>query len=488
MTNYLDRRRFLQTAGLTAAALVVNGCGISPSNANSKSPSGKPNIILVMADDQGFGDVGYYGHPVLKTPNLDSMAATSLRFDRFYAAAPVCSPTRASVVTGRHPNRTGCFSWGHAIRPQEITIAQALKSKGYKTGHFGKWHIGSVYKNSPVNPGACGFDEWLSAPNFFDIDPILSRKGQALQTTGESSIVIVDAAIDFIRDNTKKTDPFLAVIWFGSPHLPHKTNDKFGQPYTGQKKKKAFYGEISGIDFAVGKLRDELKKLNVEKNTLLWYCSDNGGLKGFGVTGGRGHKGQIYEGGLRVPAIMQWPARITKPMVTNMPCNTSDIFPTLLDIAGVKLNNTHPLDGMSLTPLIAGRIKNRPKPMGFWSYPEKGISTPSDKWMAQLLQTQKQGNEITDPVRLCLDAGTIKKQYPKDSFPGHAAWLDWPWKLHRIENDNGNIIWELYDLANDPNEKNNVLVQNAKKADSLKAQLENWQRSVIDSLNGKDYR
>jgi arylsulfatase A-like enzyme len=175
-------------------------------------------------------------------------------------------------------------------------------------------------------------------------------------------------------------------------------------------------------------------------------------------------------------------------MVTNMPCNTSDIFPTLLDIAGVKLNNTHPLDGMSLTPLITGRIKNRPKPMGFWSYPEKGISTPSDKWMAQLLQTQKQGNEITDPVRLCLDAGTIKKQYPKDSFPGHAAWLDWPWKLHRIENDNGNIIWELYDLANDPNEKNNVLVQNAKKADSLKAQLENWQRSVIDSLNGKDYR
>jgi hypothetical protein len=156
MTNYLDRRRFLQTAGLTAAALVVNGCGISPSNANSKSPSGKPNIILVMADDQGFGDVGYYGHPVLKTPNLDSMAATSLRFDRFYAAAPVCSPTRASVVTGRHPNRTGCFSWGHSIRPQEITIAQALKSKGYKTGHFGKWHIGSVYKNSPVNPGACG--------------------------------------------------------------------------------------------------------------------------------------------------------------------------------------------------------------------------------------------------------------------------------------------------------------------------------------------
>ena len=482
----MDRRKFLQAAGLTAAGLSVNGCGIETFDAGSKSLSAKPNIILVMADDQGWGDVGYYGHPVLKTPNLDDMAASSLRFDRFYAAAPVCSPTRVSVMTGRHPNRSACFSWGHSIRPQEVTVAEALKTAGYKTGHFGKWHIGSVFKDSPVNPAACGFDEWFSAPNFFDNDPILSSKGQAVQMTGESSTVTAEAAIEFIRDNAKKTDPFLAVVWFGSPHNPHRANNKFGQLYADQKKKKNFYGEISGIDFAVGKLRGELKKLDIEENTLLWYCSDNGGLPGYGITGGRGHKKYIYEGGLRVPAIMQWPARIAKPKITNMPCNTSDIFPTLLDVAGVKPDKRRPLDGISLTPLIAGQISARPKPMGFWSYPEKGISTPSHKWMGQLLKAQQHGEEITDPDRLYLDAGKIKKQYPKDSFPGHAAWLDWPWKLHRIENTD-DVKWELYDLSNDGEEQNDLFAKNAGKAESLKARLERWQRSVVDSLNGKDY-
>ncbi|MBN1589775.1 MAG: sulfatase-like hydrolase/transferase, partial [Pirellulales bacterium] len=134
----------------------------------------KPNIVLVMADDQGWGDVGYYGHPTLKTPNLDKLAGDGLRFDRFYAAAPVCSPTRGSVMTGRHPNRFGCFRWGNTLRPQEITLAEALKTAGYTTGHFGKWHLGSVQRGSPVNPGASGFDRWFSAPNFFDNDPIMS--------------------------------------------------------------------------------------------------------------------------------------------------------------------------------------------------------------------------------------------------------------------------------------------------------------------------
>src|SRR4051812_35328677 len=154
----------------------------------------KPNIILCMADDQGWGDVGYNGHPVLKTPHLDAMAAAGLRLDRFYAAAPVCSPTRGSVLTGRHPNRFGCFSWGHALRPQEVTLARALRQAGYATGHFGKWHLGSVQEGSPVNPGACGFGRWLSSPNFFDNDPVLSREGKAVPFRGESSAVTADAA------------------------------------------------------------------------------------------------------------------------------------------------------------------------------------------------------------------------------------------------------------------------------------------------------
>ncbi len=191
----IDRRTFVKTAGLGLIAAVADAWA----NPRDKSPTEPPNIVLCMADDQGWGDMAYNGHPVLKTPHFDAMAREALRFDRFYAAAPVCSPTRASVMTGRHPNRFGCFKWGHSLRPQEVTIAHTLKKAGYVTGHFGKWHIGSVCKGSPVNPGACGFDEWFSAPNFFDNDPIMSRQGVAVQTQGESSMVTVDAALDFIR-------------------------------------------------------------------------------------------------------------------------------------------------------------------------------------------------------------------------------------------------------------------------------------------------
>jgi arylsulfatase A-like enzyme len=440
-----------------------------------------------MADDQGWGDMAYNGHPILKTPNFDAMAASALRFDRFYAAAPVCSPTRGSVMTGRHPNRFGCFKWGHTLRPQELTIAEALRTAGYVTGHFGKWHLGSVCKGSPVNPGASGFDEWFSAPNFFDNDPILSREGIAVQTKGESSMVTVNAAIEFIRKHASSPKPFLAVVWFGSPHNPHEAIERDRTLYKDQVEKfQNFYGEITGMDRAFGKLRQQLREIDIHENTILWYCSDNGGLPGVGSTGGRMNKGKVYEGGLRVPAILEWPARIPSLRITAIPCNTSDIYPTLLEIAEVKMKNQPLLDGISLVPLIDGMIKTRPKPMGFWDHPTGGIGTPSKKLMSELLELQKSGREVDDPSRLRLDAGQITKQYPENSFPGHAAWLDWPWKLHRIETKKG-LKFELYDLANDPQEKNDLCSQNTERLGLMKDRLEEWQRSVVRSLNGEDY-
>ena len=475
------RRTFLKAAG---AWLVAARPPAVRGNAGAK----KPNIILCMADDQGWGDMAYNGHAVLKTPHFDAMAAAALRFDRFYAAAPVCSPTRGSVMTGRHPNRFGCFKWGHPLRPQEITVAEALKTAGYVTGHFGKWHLGSVVEGSPVNPGASGFDEWLSAPNFFDNDPILSREGTAVPTKGESSMVTVDAAIEFIRKHARSRQPFFAVVWFGSPHGPHQAIEADRALYKNQSERlQNFYGEITGMDRAFGKLRRELRRLGIRENTLLWYCSDNGGLPRVGSTGGRGNKGQIYEGGLRVPAILEWPARIAGHRVTNVPCNTSDIYPTLLDIAGVRMRNQPPLDGISLVTLLEGRMKSRPKPMGFWDHPTGGISTPSKKWMASLYEAQQAGKRVDDPSRLRLDAGKITKQYPEDSFPGHSAWLDWPWKLHRIEKK-GPIKFELYNLADDPQESNDCAAAQPERAKAMKAQLEAWLRSVVRSLNGKDYQ
>jgi len=475
----MNRRRFLKLSGVCMTA------AWSPSVWAGTSPK-KPNIVLCMADDQGFGDMGYNGHPVLRTPHFDAMAAEALRFDRFYAAAPVCSPTRGSVMTGRHPNRFGCFKWGHGLRPQEITIAEALKSAGYVTGHFGKWHLGSVIQGSPVSPGGSGFDEWCSAPNFFDNDPIMSREGKATPMPGESSMITVEAALDFIRRHGTSDRPFLAVVWFGSPHAPHEALDEDRAPYGDQPERlQHFYGEITGMDRAFGRLRRELRRLGIAEQTILWYCSDNGGLPNLGRTGGRANKGSVYEGGLRVPALLEWPGHVQAPRRVDVPCNTSDIYPTLLDIVGVQMKDQPPLDGISLVSLLEGRMPSRPRPMGFWDHPTAGIRTPSKEWMHSLYEAQQAGNDVDDPARLRRDAGEITRQYPTDTYPGHSAWLDWPWKLHRIEKQT--VTYELYNLADDPMERDNVLAGHERRFGALKDELESWLLSVVTSLNGGDY-
>jgi arylsulfatase A-like enzyme len=187
----------------------------------------RPHIVLVMADDMGWGETGYYHHPVLKTPNLDTMAAAGLRFDRFYAGAPNCSPTRATVMTGRSNDRGGVENHGYALRRQEKTVAQALRQAGYLTAHFGKWHLnGFRGPGAPVlatddhNPGEFGFDEWLSVTNFFDRDPILSRKGKWEAFKGDSSEIIVAEALKHLERNRGSGQPTFTLIWYGSPHAP----------------------------------------------------------------------------------------------------------------------------------------------------------------------------------------------------------------------------------------------------------------------------
>lgn len=458
--------------------------------ATAAEPINRPNIVLVMADDQGWGDMAYYGHPVLKTPNFDAAAKAGLRFDRFYAAAPVCSPTRASVMTGRHPNRMGVFKWGYPMRPQETTVAEALKTVGYTTGHFGKWHLGSVRKTSPANPGKNGFDEWLSAPNFYDNNAVLSHQGKAVQTKGESSIVAADAALAWMDSQAKADKPFLAVVWFGSPHSPHRAVEEDRKLYDDQPaNKQHFYGEITGMDRAFGKIRDGLTEMGVRDNTVLWYCSDNGALPRVGDTGGhRGNKGKVYEGGLLVPSILEWPAMIKKHRATSVRCNTCDIYPTVLQIAGVQMKRQPVLDGGSLVSLIRGDvpIHHRMKPMGFWDYTIRGISTPSAAWMGDLLKAQQAGGDLPPHESSQKAAELPNPKYPTDKFPGHAAWIDSDWKLHRIASK-GNVKWELYNLADDPKEANDLLEKESERVAKMRVQLEKWLVSVVGSLNGEDY-
>ncbi len=172
-----------------------------------------------MADDHGYGDTGFTGHPFVQTPHLDEMAAAGVVFNRFYASAPVCSPTRASVLTGRHPFRVNVPNHGHYLRPDETTIAEALSDAGYVTGHFGKWHIGSVQRDSPTSPGGAGFDEWLSGLNFFDNDPYLSRNGTYVQLSGPGSVITMDATLEFLE---KHAD---ALVTANNPFLVFKKTE-----------------------------------------------------------------------------------------------------------------------------------------------------------------------------------------------------------------------------------------------------------------------
>jgi len=421
---------------------------ILPSPSWADTP--RPNVILVMADDQGWGETSYNGHPVLKTPHLDAMASAGLRMNRYYAGAPVCSPTRASVLTGRTCQRAGVPSHGHALRHQEISLAKLLADSGYQTAHFGKWHLNGlrgpgvpILESDPFGPGAFGFDHWLSVTNFFDRDPILSRRGDFVAYLGDSSEVVVDQALIHIKQQLQSQQPFFNVIWYGTPHSPFKASEKDCAAFEHlSEKSKQHYGELVALDRSVGALRDGLRDLGIADQTLVWYCSDNGGLPKIepATTGGlRGHKGNLFEGGLRVPGIIEWPGKV-RPRQSDYPACVMDIMPTVLEVAGAEYPDPdRPRDGVSLVKLFS---------------PDADPDPPR-------------------PAPLCF------------RFQGGACAIDGNWKLIATEYENGNF--KLYDLANDPAESTNVAAENPQQVASLKKELRNWYESVERSVAGADY-
>ena len=449
----------------------------------------RPNIILVMSDDHGYGDCGFTGHPFVQTPHLDNMAKSGVVFNRFYSSAPVCSPTRASVLTGRHPFRVNVPNHGHYLRPQETTIAEKLKDAGYVNGHFGKWHIGSVQPDSPTSPGGAGFDEWLSGLNFFDNNPYLSRNGKYEQIKGKGTVITMDATLDFLEKQNGNGKPIFIVTWFPSPHAPHP-EIPVGIPnasklYNDQETNlKGYFREITLLDQQIGRLRKKLRSLNIEQNTLLFYSSDNGGLNQK-TSGGRAKKGSIYEGGLRIPAILEWPAKFSQKEI-NTPCISSDLYPTLLGITGLKRGKGHPpLDGTDIIPIISGE-KNKRAAMGFWHGFRNGQATWNDRIIKDLLDAKTTGKPNPYPERILKNVNKFEL-FDQKKLMGHAAWNAWPWKLHRIQTPK-EIRFELYNLQKDPMETRNLIATQSKRVQSMTNALESWQRSVLLSWSGKDYQ
>ncbi|MGC6426554.1 MAG: sulfatase-like hydrolase/transferase [Akkermansiaceae bacterium] len=444
--------------------------------------SEKPHIILVMADDQGYRDCGFTGHPYVKTPHLDDMAKHSLIFDHFHAAAPVCSPTRAAVLTGRTPVRVNVPQHGRYLRPHEITIAEALKSKGYLTAHFGKWHVGSVQKESPTSPGGQGFDRWISALNFYDHDPYLSDQGIFAQYKGQGTILATDHAIAHLKKHAL-SQPTFTILWFPSPHDPHRESSSNPELYKGEKHA-GYYQEITLIDEQIGRLRQTLRDLEISENTLLWYTSDNGGLV-HEYSGGRAKKGSVYQGGLRVPSLIEYPSRF-KPATLTTPAISSDIYPTLLALTGTQVAHQPQLDGINLLPFIEGKKSTRSKPLAFWHNFSGGQATWSDRIIKQLMEAQQTGEGTPLPERLFKDVNVFPTHGPDAHLKGHAALIDWPFKIHAIARNN-KITFELYHLDDDPMEARNLAEKHPAKLRELAKTLKAWQHSVLRSHEGKDY-
>ena len=475
---------------------------------------GRPNFILLMGDDHGWAETGYNGHPHLKTPILDEMAKTGLRLDNFYAAHPTCSPTRGSFLTGRHPNRFGTFSPGFSIRSKEITMAHLLAKAGYRCGHFGKWHLGPVKKSSPTNPRAMGFHEYVSHDNFYEMDPPLSRNGGPPEILkGEGSEVTIGETLRFIEDTAKKKQPFLAVVWFGSPHEPYsglpkdlalyddlpaeyaKRKVRLTSNKTGRQVSRSLrdvlrerYAEITAMDRAIGHLRDQLKKMSLRDDTVIWYCGDNGSPPSYGrvVTPFRAQKGSVYEGGTRVPGLIEWPAKVKKGRISKVNGVTSDMLPTLCDWAGIELPK-RPLDGISLAALLHGKMKTRSKPIGFWGF----NSGRANRSGAKPYFTAEQQRGTTPLVKYMGDILTRNfrnyHQPPIEEadYGGSRAWLDNQYKL--VVHGSSDAKPELYDLRTDPAEKTNLASKQPKVVALMNRQLRDWQSSVLKSLLEKDY-
>ncbi len=429
----LNRRQFL--AAVPAASALF------------AAPASRPNVILIISDDQGYGDFSLHGNPNLTTPSLDAIAKAGAQFTQFQVC-PVCSPTRSSLLTGRYNYRTGVvdtFLGRSLMDPKETTIAEVLRRAGYRTGIFGKWHLGDNYPMRAIDQG---FDESLVAnggglaqpgdppPGNSYTDPILRRNGKYEKTKGYCTDIFFREAARFVEAN--QTKPFFLYIPTNAPHTPLQIDESYVKPFRSQgldDTTAKVYGMIKNLDENVAQLQSLLTRLKLRENTLFIFLTDNGPQQKRYNAGMRGLKGTVYQGGIRVPCFVQWPAKVTPGLMIDRIAAHIDLFPTILAACGVKVPKVA-LDGRNLLPLLSGR---------------------SPAWPDRTLHTQwHRGDE-------------------PQLFRDHAARTQ-RWKLVKGK--------ELYDLDADAAEANDVAAQQPEVVARLRRETEDWFRSVSASRGG----
>jgi len=339
----------------------------------------RPNIVVVLADDMGWGDSGTYGHELIKTPNMDKLAAEGMKFMQCYSASGVCSPSRSAILTGRTPYRNGV--WAHLsgvgethLRDSEITYPELLKEVGYETAHVGKWHLLSRNQfNDPKfpTPSNHGYDYWLYTHN--NADPSHNqpenfyRMGEPVgKVKGYSAQFVAKEADMWLKEKRDKDKPFVLSVWLHEPHSPIATKKEFQDLY-GDHKNKKYMGNISQLDNALGMIMQTLEDIGEVDNTFLFFTSDNGPVPRFGGTSGglRSNKRADFEGGIRVPGIIRFPGKIKPGAVSNEPIIGTDVFATALELNGIELPSDRTIDSASMLPAFEGKKIERKIPM-FW--------------------------------------------------------------------------------------------------------------------------
>lgn len=412
-------------------------CWMTALAAVGESVSPPPNVLLVLTDDQGWGDVRSHGNPLIDTPVLDRLASEGARFERFFVC-PYCSPTRASLLTGRYPLRTGVHGVTRGyedMRSEEVTLAEMFKRASYATGCFGKWHNGYHW---PMDPNGQGFDEFFGFCGGHTIvyfDPYLQRNGRPIRGKGYITDALTDAAIQFLRDHRRQ--PFFCYVPYNAPHTPAQVPDRYFEKYKARGLDDylaAIYGMCECVDDNVGRLLAALDELKLADRTIVLFLSDNG-PNGERYNGGmRGIKGSLYEGGMHVPLFVRFPGRI-RPGTTVEPIAAQiDLLPTLAELCGVKLPPGVKIDGKSLAPLLEGR---------------------SVDWPERLLFAHFGLDQVT-PAN-----GTVRSERWRAVFQKNR--------------------WELYDMQRDPGEKQDVAPQHPDVAAQLRAAYQAWYADVAQS-------
>ena len=382
----------------------------------------KPNIVVFLADDMGWGDSGTYGHELIQTPNMDRLAAEGAMFTQCYSAAGVCSPSRSAILTGRTPYRNGV--WRHLsgnhqahLRASEITYPKLLKGVGYETCHVGKWHLlAKPQFNNPdyPQPGEHGYDYWMytqnnASPSHENPDNFVRNGEPVGELKGYSAPLVGAEAARWLKQKRNPEKPFVLSVWFHEPHTPIATDSRFMKLYKGHENSK-YMGNISQMDHGLGIVLDALDEIGATENTLVFFSSDNGPVPQYGGTSGglRGGKRSDHEGGIRVPGLARWPGRIKAGTTNDIPIIGTDLFATALEMAGVPLPTDRTIDSVSLLPVFKGEPVERKIPM-FWrthvSHPDNRVAMRVGDWKLvgndtltefQLYEIQKDWKEEND--------------------------------------------------------------------------------------------